>query len=110
MANTYKVLGQVAPSATTTTTLYTVPSAKSVVISTISIVNRGAATESFRVAIRPGGAALSDEHWIIYDSSIAANDTLFISVGATMAATDVLEVYNSLGNLSYSAFGSEVDA
>lgn len=109
MANTYKVLGQAAPAATTTTNLYTVPSAKSAVISTMSVVNRGASTESFRMAIRPAGATLDNQHWVIYDSSIAANDTLFLSIGATMAATDVLEVYNSLGNLSYSLFGTEMD-
>jgi len=42
MPTTYKVLGQSAPSATTATTLYTVPSATSAVVSTLVVANRAA--------------------------------------------------------------------
>ena len=53
MATTYKVLGQSNPAATTATTLYTVPSATSTVISTITICNQAATAATFRVAVRP---------------------------------------------------------
>ena len=71
----YKVLGQVAPSATTATTLYTVPSAKSAVCSTLTVCNRAGTSGSYRISVRPAGAALSNEHYVIYDTGLAANST-----------------------------------
>lgn len=101
-----KVLGQSAPSATTGTDLYTVPAAKSTVVSTIAICNRATAT-TFRVAIRPAGAAIADQHYIVYDSAIGANDTVFLTVGIALAATDVITVYAGTANLSFNAWGDE---
>jgi hypothetical protein len=108
MPTTYKVLGQVAPSATTATTLDTVPSATQCVVSTIVVCNRAATAATFRVAVRPAGATLSNEHYIAYDSTIAANDIVALTMGITLAATDVVTVYASTANLSFSAFGSEI--
>ena len=42
MATNYKVLGQSIPSATTATTLYTVPAATQAVVSTITVCNQAA--------------------------------------------------------------------
>ena len=108
MATTYKVLGQVAPSATTATTLYTVGSGKSTVVSTIAVCNRAATAATYRVAIRPAGATLSNEHYIAYDSTVAANDSTMITIGVTLAATDVITVYASSADQTFSAFGSEI--
>jgi glucose-6-phosphate dehydrogenase assembly protein OpcA len=108
MPTTYKVLGQVAPSATTLTTLDTVPSATSAVVSTIAVCNRAATAATYRIAIRPAGAAIANEHYIAYDSTVAANDTTMLTIGITLAATDVISVYASTANLSFNAFGSEI--
>jgi hypothetical protein len=108
VATTYKVLGQVAPSATTATTLYTVGSGKSTVVSTIAVCNRSSTAATYRVAIRPAGATLANEHYIAYDSTLAANDSTMITIGITLATTDVITVYASTANTSFSAFGSEI--
>lgn len=108
MATTYKVLGQSAPSATTATTLYTVPSSTQTVVSTIAVCNRGAAAATFRVAVRPNGASLASEHYIAYDAEVTANNTTFITIGATLGDTDVVTVYASTADLTFSAFGSEI--
>lgn len=107
MATTYKVLGQSAPSANTATTLYTCPSATQTVISTISVCNRGTSSATFRISVRPNGNSLSNEHYIAFDAAIAAKDTLFITVGATVDASDIIEVYSSTADFSFAAFGSE---
>lgn len=107
MANAYKVLGQVAPAATTATTLYTVPAATSAVCSTLVICNRGVST-SFRVAVRPAGATLADEHYIVYDNYINANDSIFFTMGITLATTDVITVYAGTANCSFNLYGSEL--
>jgi glucose-6-phosphate dehydrogenase assembly protein OpcA len=108
MATTYKVLGQVNPSATTATTLYTVPSSTQTVVSTIGVCNISGGEQSFRIAIRPAGETLANKHYIAYDAKVAGNDTTFITVGATLSATDVITVYSGATNLSFSAFGSEI--
>lgn len=109
MATTYKVLGQVNPSATTNTTLYTAPASTQVVVSTISVCNLTAGELGFRIAIRPAGEALSNKHYIAYDAKVAGNDSTFITVGATLGATDVITVYAASSSLSFSAFGSEIN-
>ena len=108
MPTAYKVLGQSAPSATTATALYTVPSATEVVISTISVCNRGTSSGTFRLYIRPNDETLANKHYLVYDASVAAKDTLFLTVGATMDATDVLYCYASTGDFSFNAYGSEI--
>lgn len=108
MATSYKVLGQVAPSATTATTAYTVPSATETVVSTIAVCNRGASAGTYRIAIRPDGATLADQHYIAYDTAITANNSTMITIGITLNAADVVTVYASSANFSFSLFGSEI--
>lgn len=108
MATTYKVLGQSAPAATTATTLYTVPSATEAVVSTISVCNRSSTSATFRIAVRPAGATLANQHYLVYDATIVSNDTKALTIGVTLAATDVVTVYASTANLSFSLFGSEI--
>lgn len=107
MANTQKVLGQVAPLATTLTTLYTVPAATSAACSTLAVCNRGVAT-NFRVAIRPAGATLSNEHYIVYDTYVNSGESLFLTIGVSLATTDVVSVYAGHANTSFSLFGVEI--
>jgi len=108
MPTTYKVLGQSAPSATTATTLYTVPSATSTVVSTISVCNRDSASAQYRIAIRPAAATLANQHYLVYDASLTGNSTDTVTIGVTLATTDVVTVYASTANFSFSAFGSEL--
>lgn len=107
MPTTYKTLGQSAPSATTNTDIYTVPSATSAVCSTLAVCNRGPST-TFRVAVRPAGASIEDKHYIVYDAAASQYDTTFLTIGVTLAATDVVTVYAGSANLSFSLFGSEI--
>jgi hypothetical protein len=109
MATKYKVLGQSAPSATTATTLYTVPSSTYAVVSTITIANRATGGATYRIAIRPNAASLANQHYIAYDASVPANDTVALTLGITADAADIIEVYASSGDLSFNAFGSEID-
>jgi hypothetical protein len=108
MATTYKVLGQVNPSATTNTTLYTCPASTQTVISTITICNQAGTSGTYRIAIRPNGATISAEHYIVYDASVPANSTTAYTLGMTIDASDVVTVYASSANMSFNAFGSEI--
>lgn len=108
MADIFKVLGQSAPSATTNVNIYTTPSSTKTTISTITVCNRAATPATFRIAVSPSGASLSDAHYIYYDQSIDGNSTFAATIGITLSATDVIRIYASTANLSFSAFGVEV--
>jgi len=102
----YKVLGQLA-STTSAVALYTCPSSTETVISTLTICNREAATNTYRIILRPDDETLADKHYLAFDVIIAPNDTTALTLGITMDASDKLYVSASDTNLSFSAFGSE---
>ena len=109
MPTTYKVLGQSAPAATTATSLYTVPAATQTIISTINVVNTHASTtDTIRIAVRPDGASLANQHYIVYGLSLSAGATFTYTGGITIDATDVVTVYSTNGTSSFTAFGSEI--
>ena len=108
MATTYKVLGTSSPTAITATTLYTVPSATSTIVSTISVCNQAATVGTFRIAIRPAGATLAANHYIAYDTPIPGNDSIALTMGITLATTDIITVYASSSTMSFLAFGTEI--
>ena len=107
MGTTYKVLGQVKPAATTNTTLYTVPAATSAVCSTLSICNTGVST-TYRIAIRPAGATLEDKNYIVYEAAIESYETTLLTLGITLATTDVVTVYAGTATMVFNLFGSEI--
>lgn len=107
MATVLKVLGQSNPSAATLTTLYTVPAVTTAVGSSIVICNRSVTATSFRVAVRPSGAVIANEHYIYYDVAIGGNDTFIATIGITLATTDVVSVYATLATLSFNLYGQE---
>jgi hypothetical protein len=109
MPTIYKVLGQSAPTAATATSLYTVPSATSTIISTINVVNTAASVaDTIRIAVRPAGATLATQHYIVYGVSLSAGSTFTYTGGVTLATTDVVTIYSANGTSSFNAFGSEI--
>lgn len=108
MATVRKVLGQSAPAANTNTDLYAVPAATSTVCSSIMVANRGVSATTFRVAVRPAGVALDDEHFLYFDVELPGFDTFAGTLGVTLAATDVVTVRAGNSNVSFSLFGEEV--
>ena len=108
MPNTFKVLGQQAPAATTQTQLYAVPAGTSAVVSSINVCNRGAANATFRIAVQPANAAITNTHYIAYDTNLPPNDTISLSIGVSLGASDVVSVYANSATVTFSAFGSEI--
>lgn len=105
---TYKVLGQANPAANADTDLVTVPAGKQQVVSTLAICNQGQAATTFRVAVRKAGVALAAAHYVTYDAPIAGNDTVTLTIGMTLAATDVITVRAGSASVSFNVFGSEI--
>ena len=109
MATSYKSLGQLDLTTTSLTTLYTCPTGKETVISTVIIANRNASATTFRLAIRVDGDPISNQHYIAYDVPVGANDSTTLTLGITLKATDVVTVSaGTADRLSVNAFGAEV--
>jgi hypothetical protein len=108
MTTTYRVLGQSNPAATTATTLYTVPAVTSTVVSSLAVCNQSGAAITYRIAIRPAGATLAAQHYLTYDSVLANNDSVFLTLGVSLATTDVVTVYSSAATTSFTLFGAEI--
>ena len=107
MTDVIKVLGQVAPSATTTTTLYTAPDLTQTTVSSLVACNRGGSGGTFRVSIHVAGAGADNKQFIYYDKSVSATDTFSAVLGLTLNQSDVVKVYASSTGLSFNMFGVE---
>lgn len=109
MATTYKVLGQAAPADTANADLYTVPASTEAVISTLLITNTTATDATCRIFVRVGGAAAAASNAVVYDGVVSANDFKAVTVGITLAATDVVTIQSGTADaLTFQAFGSEI--
>jgi len=107
MSDTYKTLAQSNPQAATLTDAYTVPGATSAVVSTITVANRSATGTAFRISVAIAAAADANEQYIAYDVAIGGNETISLTLGITLAATDKVRVYATLATLSFNIFGVE---
>ena len=108
MPQAHKVLGQSNPSAASLSTLYAVPASTQAVCSTITVCNTASTATTYRIAVRPAGASIATSQYLAYDVAIPANDTATLTLGVTLAATDVISVYAASANVAFSAFGVEI--
>jgi hypothetical protein len=60
------------------------------------------------VAVRPAGATLANQHYIVYDAAVNAGAAIFLTLGISLATTDVVTVYAGTANVAFGLFGSEV--
>jgi hypothetical protein len=108
MAETYKVLAQSDPTATTLTDVYTVPSSTSAVVSTVVVANRANAKRTFRLSVAIAGAVDTSQQYLIYDAELAANEVQTYTLGITLSATDKIRAYVSAQSISFNIFGTEI--
>ena len=108
MGTQLKVLGQAAPSAGVSYTIYTVPASTQTTGSSMIVCNRSATATTFNIAIQPGSMALSNQNYIYYNVAIAGYDTFIATIGFSLAATDAVSVYAALATLSFTFFGQEI--
>lgn len=112
MPNTYKILGQVNPTANTQANVYVVPAATSSVVNSIMIANLGTSNVSYSLIVMPSGEfaspASNGRHYIIRGSSMPGTDTATLTLSLTLPAGAVLAANTNSGSLSFSAFGVEI--
>ena len=107
MAQTFKVLGQASLAAATPTDVYTVPAATSAVVSTVTVCNRSVAT-TFRLSVAVAGAGADNKQYLCYDVPLSANETRTLTLGLTLAATDVIRGYAAAATVTVNIYGSQI--
>lgn len=113
MATAYKILGQVDTAtlgAATEGTLFTSTGVETIVSSLI-ITNQAASSATYRIAVQPSadaGSSATAKHWIVYGATVAASDSVVLTVGLTLAAGDRIRVFGSTATMSFSAYGSQI--
>lgn len=103
MAETWGMLGQSNPSATTLTDVYTVPASHRATVK-VFVAERNAVASTFRVSVAVGGASDAASQYLTYNKAIGANETAEIG-NITLAAGDVVRVYASTADLTFSVNG-----
>lgn len=88
------------------TDIYTVPTNKKARVN-IVVANRANVNKEFRIAISPLGAAISNSHYTHYDRVLNGNDTHEDGIYYELQATDVIRVYASDTNTSFTVNGYE---
>lgn len=99
MAVTSKVLARTA-AATSSTTLYTVPSATTTVVSNIAVTNTASSAGTFSITLN--GVALHTT------TAIAANATVYIDLKQVLATTQVIAGSASATTINFHISGVEI--
>ena len=104
----YKVLGQANPTTNTVVTLYTTPALTNTVCSTLSVCATSGSSTTVNVAVQPAAASLANQHFILYQTPVNAYNPLFLTLGVSLAASDIVTVSSANGNVAFCLFGSEI--
>lgn len=109
MPTTYKRLAAVATAAAGVTTVQTLYSTtvSTVVVSTISICNQSATAQTYRLCVS-ATAGFDAAGYLAFNSTVPANDTIFITSGITLSTGQYLLCSSSATTVSFSAFGAEI--
>ncbi len=109
MATTYKKSSiQGTAAVTTYATLYQVPASTQAVLSTISICNTAGATATYRIGFATSATDPAAADWLVYGTTVAANDTTFLTIGVSLPAGTFVRVSSSANTVSFTAFISEI--
>jgi hypothetical protein len=109
MATAYKY-SQVQGTASTGTfaTLYTTPADTQAIISTIVICNTAATSATYRIGLATSATTPSASEWLVYDSVVAGNDSVCLTLGISLSALKFIRVSSSANTTTFSAFVSEI--
>lgn len=108
MATTYKILGQVSPTANTLSNVYVVPAATEGIVNSIIISNQTASNASFSIVVRPIDQSLDSKHFIVRGCVVPASDTMTMTLSLTLPANTILAANTNSSSISFGAYGVEI--
>jgi hypothetical protein len=112
MANVYKILGQVNPTANTQSNVYVVPAATEAVVNSITIANLGSSNVSYSLIVMPSAEfanpASNGKYFLVRGSTMPGADTATLTLSLSLPAGAIVAANTNSGSLSFSAFGVEI--
>lgn len=109
MANEYKnAKVQGTASTGTYATLYNTGASTTAVVSSITVTNTAATSATYRIAIMSTAGTPAAADWVVYDSTVAGNDVICLTLGITLGNTQYIRVSSSANTVTFSAFLSEI--
>lgn len=108
MPSTYKILGQVNPTANTLSNVYVTGASASAIVSTITIHNFSDANSSYSIVVRPINEALDSKHYVIRGGIIPARELISITGAVTLNSNAILAANTNSSSISFNAYGVEV--
>ena len=108
MAQTYEILGQLAPSANTLTNVFVTGASSSAIVGTITLHNFSDANASYSLVVRPINESLANKHFIIRGGILPAREMISITGAVTMNANAILAANTNGGSVSFNAYGVEI--
>ena len=109
MPTAYK-LAQVQGTAGVTTyaTLYSTGASTTAVLSSISICNTASTSATYRIGVMASAGTPAAGNWIVNGATVAANDTVFLTVGLSLGNTQFIRVSSSANTVDFSASVAEI--
>jgi hypothetical protein len=111
MSNTYKVLGQINPSANTQSNVYVVPAATQVAVNSITIANQSASNASYSLIVMPSNLYSSSapaNTFIIRGGVIPGADAAILTLSLGLPTGAIIAANTNSSNISFSVFGVEI--
>ena len=115
MAQSYKILGQIAPVANTLTNVYVTSASANAIVNTIYITNQDTANANVSLIVRPIDESLGNQHYLLQEQLVEAADTLILNLNITLDGSVILAANNTVRagetkscNVSVNAFGVEL--
>jgi len=109
MAESFKYSQAQGTSSTGTyTTVYTTPASTEAVVSSLVICNASSSDVTIRVALDDVEGTPASNEFLVYDATIAGNDTISLTLGICMDAEKYIRASSSSSACVFSAFVSEI--
>ena len=70
---------------------------------TITVCNTAAAAATYRIGVMGSAGTPGASEWIVYDASVPANETVFLTFGLTLGNSDFVRVSSSANTVAFSA-------
>jgi hypothetical protein len=104
MANTAKALFRGAATTTTTTVLYTVPSATSTIVTNICVTNTTSASQTFTIGLGTAGSNTA----LHTATALSGNSTVYIDLKQVLATTNTITGGASAATVRFHISGVEI--
>lgn len=89
-------------------TLYSTGASTTAVLSTIGVCNTAASAATYRIGVMgSAGSPGAGEH-IVYGATVAANDSVFLTLGITLGNTKFVRVSSSANTVDFIAGVAEI--